>query len=145
VISTVIKVYKETVVTIQVKAIECVEVTSEQVANSKIGATILFGVWGGLAAKGAEDRGALLIHLKSGQTAYFSIGRLSQHQILGKITPWLHSTQIRVGAPSPKSPEPESSNPISVADEIAKLGALKIQGLLTEEEFAAQKAKLLSQ
>ena len=31
----------------------------------------------------------------------------------------------------------------SVADEIAKLGQLRQQGLLTEEEFAAQKAKLL--
>jgi hypothetical protein len=31
----------------------------------------------------------------------------------------------------------------SVADEIAKLGELRSQGLLTEDEFAAQKAKLL--
>ena len=32
----------------------------------------------------------------------------------------------------------------SSADEIAKLAALKDQGVLTEQEFAAQKAKLLS-
>ncbi|MEP9359087.1 SHOCT domain-containing protein [Sphingomonas sp. KR3-1] len=32
---------------------------------------------------------------------------------------------------------------LSVADEIAKLGALRQQGLLTDEEFSAQKAKLL--
>ncbi|SEH12739.1 Short C-terminal domain-containing protein [Sphingopyxis sp. YR583] len=31
----------------------------------------------------------------------------------------------------------------SVADEIAKLGKLREQGLLTDEEFTAQKAKLL--
>jgi hypothetical protein len=31
----------------------------------------------------------------------------------------------------------------SVADEIAKLGQLREQGLLTDEEFSAQKAKLL--
>ena len=82
------------IVTVQVKAIECAEVTSEQVAKSKIAATVLFGVWGGLAAKGAEDRGALLVHMKSGQTGYFSIGDYSQQQILGKITPWLHSCNI---------------------------------------------------
>ncbi len=34
-VSTVLKKYKETVVTIQVKAIECVEITSEQVARSR--------------------------------------------------------------------------------------------------------------
>ncbi|WP_316376725.1 SHOCT domain-containing protein, partial [Enterobacter hormaechei] len=32
----------------------------------------------------------------------------------------------------------------SSADEIAKLAALKDQGVLTEQEFAAQKAKLLT-
>jgi hypothetical protein len=31
----------------------------------------------------------------------------------------------------------------SVADEIRKLGELRNQGLLTEQEFAAQKARLL--
>jgi hypothetical protein len=30
-----------------------------------------------------------------------------------------------------------------VADEIKKLGELRSQGLLTDEEFAAQKARLL--
>jgi hypothetical protein len=39
---------------------------------------------------------------------------------------------------------PPTASAISVADEIAKLGALKSQGLLTEEEFAAEKARLLS-
>ncbi len=95
-------------------------------------------------SKGAVDRGTLIVHLKSGQAGYFSINDYSQREILGKITPWLRSTQIRVGTPSSKSPTPASSNPISVADEIAKLGALKAQGLLSEEEFAAQKAKLLA-
>ncbi|MGE4431735.1 MAG: DUF4429 domain-containing protein [Sphingobium sp.] len=32
----------------------------------------------------------------------------------------------------------------SIADELAKLAALKEQGILTEDEFIAQKAKLLS-
>lgn len=32
----------------------------------------------------------------------------------------------------------------SSADELAKLGTLKAQGVISEEEFAAQKAKLLS-
>jgi Short C-terminal domain len=132
-------------VRIQVKAIECVEVTSEQVAKSKIGATLVFGVWGGLAGKGGEDRGTLLVHLKSGQTGYFTIGGWSQHEILGKITPWLHATGIRVGTPAVEAgaPATQAFAPVSVADEIAKLGKLKTEGLLTDEEFAAEKARLL--
>jgi hypothetical protein len=35
--------------------------------------------------------------------------------------------------------------PVSVAEELKKFAALRDQGILTEEEFAAQKAKLLSQ
>lgn len=36
------------------------------------------------------------------------------------------------------------NQPFSVADELTKLGALKEKGLLTEEEFSAQKQLLLS-
>jgi hypothetical protein len=55
-------------------------------------------------------------------------------------------------APPPQTvyvaaPPPEQSAPPSQEDVIAqleRLGALKAQGLLTDEEFAAQKAKLLA-
>jgi len=41
--------------------------------------------------------------------------------------------------PPPAAPAPEED----VITQLERLGALKAQGLLTEEEFAAQKAKLL--
>jgi hypothetical protein len=41
-------------------------------------------------------------------------------------------------APAPVAPAGES-----VIDQLKELGELKAQGILTEEEFAAQKAKLL--
>ncbi|MCW2387126.1 hypothetical protein M2333_000172 [Sphingobium sp. B11D3B] len=47
-----------------------------------------------------------------------------------------------IEAGSPSRSEPAAWKP-SVADEIAKLGKLRQQGLLTDEEFAALKAKLL--
>ena len=37
-----------------------------------------------------------------------------------------------------------TTQPFSVADELTKLGALKEKGLLTEEEFSAQKQQLLA-
>jgi hypothetical protein len=47
--------------------------------------------------------------------------------------------QFALEAPASRTTAP----PIGVADEIAKLGKLKESGLLTDEEFVAQKAKLL--
>jgi hypothetical protein len=134
------------IVKVQVKAIECVEIVSEQVAKSKAGAVILFGVLGGLAAKGSEHRASMLVHMKSGQTGYFTIDDYSAHELTGKLTPWLQSISVRLGAPkeAPPPSEPVALNPISVADEISKLGKLKAEGLLTEQEFAAEKARLLS-
>jgi len=42
------------------------------------------------------------------------------------------------------APPPAASADGSVIDQLKELGELKNQGILTEEEFAAQKAKLLS-
>lgn len=49
------------------------------------------------------------------------------------------------GVPSAgPAPEASSGPAVDVADQLRKLADLKEQGFLTEEEFAAQKAKLLS-
>jgi len=49
-------------------------------------------------------------------------------------------------APQPAAapaPAPQAGGEDSVIDQLKQLGELKSQGVLTEEEFAAQKAKLL--
>ena len=49
-------------------------------------------------------------------------------------------------APPPEAqyiPEAQTPQQEDVITQLERLGALKAQGLLTEEEFAAQKAKLL--
>ena len=131
----------KSIVKIQVKAVECVEIVSEQVAKSKAGAVLLFGVLG-LGAKGSEHRASMLVHLKSGQTGYFTIDDYSTHELAGKLTPWLQSIGVRLGPPVSEVPA-ATAGPVSVADEIGKLGELKASGLLTDEEFAAEKARLL--
>jgi hypothetical protein len=45
--------------------------------------------------------------------------------------------------PPPQAAAPAPAGETSVIDQLKELGALKEQGILTEEEFAAQKAKLL--
>jgi hypothetical protein len=50
------------------------------------------------------------------------------------------SAQAREAAPAPAAP---AAGGESTIDQLKELGELKSQGILTEEEFAAQKAKLL--
>ncbi len=47
-----------------------------------------------------------------------------------------------MGAPQEQGPAAPAA--ASTLDQLKQLGELKDQGILTEEEFAAQKAKLLS-
>jgi len=49
----------------------------------------------------------------------------------------------RMYAPRSAAGSPPPAAPASVADELAKLDRLRADGVLTEEEFRAQKAKLL--
>ncbi len=47
-------------------------------------------------------------------------------------------------APPPAAPAAPAAGGESMIDQLKELGELKEQGILTEEEFAAQKAKLLA-
>jgi Short C-terminal domain len=49
-----------------------------------------------------------------------------------------------VGRISAEAPPPFAPAQVSTIDQLRELGQLKEQGILTEEEFAAQKAKILS-
>jgi len=52
------------------------------------------------------------------------------------------SAQEAAEQPAAPPPAPEAGG-ASTIDQLKELGELKAQGILTEEEFAAQKAKLL--
>jgi len=51
--------------------------------------------------------------------------------------------QQQYAEPPPAAPAAPAA-PVNVAEQLKDLAALKDQGVLTEEEFAAQKAKLLA-
>jgi putative oligomerization/nucleic acid binding protein len=57
---------------------------------------------------------------------------------------WSEQEQQQAQMPEPAAPEPAAGGGASVIDQLKELGELKAQGVLTEEEFAAQKAKLLA-
>lgn len=51
--------------------------------------------------------------------------------------------QQPVAAPPPAAPAQPAGGEQSTIDQLKELAALKEQGILTDEEFAAQKAKIL--
>ena len=55
-----------------------------------------------------------------------------------------HENAKDSAAPAQQVEQVSSVSPSGVADELAKLAQLKADGILTEEEFNAQKAKLLN-
>jgi hypothetical protein len=52
--------------------------------------------------------------------------------------------QQQAPAPAAAAPAAPAADSQSMIDQLKELGELKAQGILTEEEFAAQKAKLLN-
>ena len=56
---------------------------------------------------------------------------------------WNQQEAAQAPPPEQAAPPPAAAAPESTIDQLKELGELKSQGILTEEEFAAQKAKLL--
>jgi hypothetical protein len=75
--------------------------------------------------------------------AIFHSEKLTPHEMRAKIG-WVVA---KVGEPTPSSedatPPAVSAAPVSTADELKKLAELRDAGVLSDEEFDAQKAKLL--
>lgn len=118
-----------------------VDVSGEQVAKSKVGATLAFGILGGLAAKGTKNQAAIIVHTKDNQVAYYLIDKLSQLEAKAKIIPLLQSVGVALSDETTSQPQKQQGD---VSEELAKLAKLKEQGILTEEEFSAKKKQLLN-
>jgi len=109
--------------------------------KSRAGKALAVGVFA-LAASKTQNEGFLTIQLKDGNASLYRVVGKSGQVLRGKIQPFLAANGVPCldDAPSIQSAEP---TPISAADEIGKLAALHQSGALTDEEFAAHKAKLL--
>lgn len=130
---------------VDVAEVKCVEIGGGQVAKSKIAATVMFGVWGGLAAKGSKDRTEIAVHLVSGQAAFFIIENRSPFVVRARITPALRAAGIPFAeeqAEAMSPPDADGSKP-SLVEQLERPADLKDRGFLTDEEVAAAKAKLL--
>jgi hypothetical protein len=97
------------------RAIAAIEITSEQVAKSKLGAALVFGVLGGVTAKGSQDRATVIVYLKSSEKGYFTISGQSVASLLGTIEPWMREKGIALGSPE-ESPVQGALAPNLIAD-----------------------------
>jgi hypothetical protein len=145
------------VAVLQLSEVASVEVTGGQVAKSKVGAELVFGVFGGLGAKGAKNQATIAVYTKDDQIAYYLVDKKSVAQVQAAIAPLLRAVGIpfRDELVAQKQQEAfhdavvqatqaaQGGGAPSTADELVKLAQLRDQGILTDEEFAAQKAKLL--
>lgn len=57
---------------------------------------------------------------------------------------WAQQEEPQAAAPAPAPAAAPAAGGPSMIDQLKELGELKAEGILTEDEFAAQKAKLLA-
>lgn len=123
-----------------------ITVDGGEVAKSKVGAVLAFGVLGGLAAKGSKSQTVVTARHTNGSAAYFLVDGQTPPQIRAAIHPVLHKMGVSFldEARLPQAPPVSAVDIHSVASQLRELSALRDEGLLTDEEFAVQKARLLS-
>ena len=105
--------------------------------------TVEFGALGGLAGKTVKSA-YLTVSTAIGE-GIFHTPKMTAPELRAKYAAVLPVAEHLI-AQRHTRPEPPLATPpaTSVADELGKLAQLKTAGVLTEEEFAAEKAKLLS-
>jgi hypothetical protein len=89
-----------------------------------------------LAVSLAADGESCLVSVRSSN---FGFGPMQGGHVKGVAETFLSNVRLHLDRTSQQA----KSAPGGIADDIQKLGALKAQGLLTDEEFSAAKAKLL--
>jgi hypothetical protein len=136
----------KTIFTIPWEQIVDVTVDGPETAATRITATRLlaFGVFA-LAAKKKMKAAIVIVTTADGDQAVFQTEKALPHEVSPKLIPLAAHVRKAAQQRDPASPTASLPSPqTGVADEIAKLAQLREAGVLTDEEFAAQKAKLLN-
>jgi hypothetical protein len=128
---------------------EVVDIEVDDPGRSKhvtAGRAVLLGPLA-LAARKTTQNTLILVQLRNGDEVVFHTAKATGAEVRTKLAPVM--SQLRKASattPTPSAP-PSSAAPASqapnVADQLTSLAALHQAGTLTDEEFAAAKAKLL--
>ncbi len=74
-----------------------------------------------------------------------AVANASQRRQMEKMQAMQAPAPVYAAPPEPAAPAPAPAGQSDLIAELTKLGDLRTSGLLTDEEFAAAKARLLSQ
>jgi hypothetical protein len=124
---------------------------SNTIKKSRAGKALAFGVFA-LGARNTQSAADITVVLKDGNAAMYQVPGVTGQRVRGKVNallvehgiPCLDDGMVESSPVDPLPPIPTPTLAASAADEIAKLAALRDAGALTEEEFVAHKAALLS-
>jgi hypothetical protein len=119
-----------------------VAVDGDQVAVSKVLPVLAFGVLG-LAARGSRDRTFVMVHTTDGQCAVYEVADRNHAQVRAAIAPTLSLAGVPLDDGVGASEERRSSQATDLVGQLTQLAELHDRGKLTDEEYAAFKAKLL--
>jgi hypothetical protein len=103
--------------------------------------------WANQEQEGAAQQAAQLQQDAAQQAAYQHQAELEQTQQLAAMQQQFAAMQAqlaRVAVPTPQPVPPAGAAASDLTTQLNQLAQLKASGVLTEEEFAAVKAKLLS-
>lgn len=115
-------------------------VDSEQVAKSKIGPALAFGILGAVTAKGMTSETYLTARRKDGALAYFTIDKLNSHEVKAMISSLLND----LGIPILNDLTEAAIRETDFISGMERLAALRDSGHLDDEEFKMLKARHLA-
>lgn len=92
---------------------------------------------------GLAARTAVVAGTANAVTNRSQLRQAERMQAMQAQTPGYAQPPVAPAPPAPVAPEPAASGQSDLITELTKLGELRTAGLLTEEEFAAAKARLL--
>ena len=127
--------------TVPMSDVRSVELVAEEQAKNKVGAVLLVGVLGGLAAKDRRQVTYLTVHMKSGDEVYYLIRNKSHMDVLVALAPVLKEA----GVPFKEDLDDALVQPgqFSAAEEIGRYFDLLERGAITEHEYGQAKERLL--
>jgi hypothetical protein len=126
-------------VTIPWNVIQDIEVTTESKKRVTAGRAVAIGIFS-LAARKNET--FTYIHVQDANTVWSFAAKTTQVKVLAAMKPVLDAFQGRTRTQT-QAEIPHVQQQLSVADELAKLANLRDSGVLSEDEFSTEKAKLL--
>jgi hypothetical protein len=117
-----------------------IEVEAATHAKNATARTLAFGVLGGVSGAKTKDVTNVIVHTDDGAAAYYQIDNSDAMRVKAQMTPVLIAAGVSMHG---HAPAPSQAAPTSVADELRKLAELRDSGVLTDDEFATQKRRLL--